>query len=120
MCDQDQDRAFVAPGYDENLHACDQCNDSGISMEDGSYCKSCRMGKRIEQLDIFAAELQGHSFKEACRIVFRSTQKTEKALAAAERALLEAKLYKAERARQLAEARAFEMSAIASEKVSHG
>lgn len=88
MCDQDQDQPFVASGFDSDHHDCAVCLDLGISQETAGYCTACRMGKRIEQLDQFAEQLKGHGFTEAMRIVYRTTQRTEKAIAAAEKALM--------------------------------
>lgn len=87
MCDQDQTEAFVSPGYDENLHDCGICLDTGISHHIGSYC-TCRMGTRIRQIDQFGLTLRDHTFPEAIRIVFTSTMRTEKSLAAAAMAIL--------------------------------
>lgn len=106
----EQEQKFVAPGFDANLYECDQCNDSGISAENGGYCTSCRMGKRIEKLDAWAENLKSHGFTNAMRMVFRSTQKTERAIAAADKALLLDKLAKLEKKVTETEARAFTMS----------
>lgn len=100
MCDQDQDQPFIAPGFDANLHSCSTCNDTGISQETAGYCTACRMGKRIEKLDQFAEQLKGHGFTEAMRIVYRTTQRTEKAIAAADKALMMARIAKLENQQQ--------------------
>lgn len=82
-----QEESFIAHGFDPELHDCQSCLDTGISQETAGYC-TCLMGKRIEQLDQFAEQLKGHGFTEAMRIVYRTTQRTEKAIAAADKALI--------------------------------
>lgn len=102
MHDHDE-ASYVAPGFNPDYHDCAICLDSGISHQDESYC-TCRMGPRIKQIDEFGVALKGYPFKEAVRIVFTSTMRTEKALAAADKALLMERIRKLER--ELAEAKA--------------
>lgn len=96
MHDHDQEESQRAPGYDPELYDCSVCNDSGINHADDDYCTYCSMGKRIEKLDAWADHLRPHGFTNAMRMVFRSTQKTERAIAAAEKALLLDKIAKLE------------------------
>lgn len=95
-----QEESFIAAGFDANLHDCAECLDLGISQETAGYCTACRMGKRIEQLDQFAEQLKGHGFTEAMHCVFRHTQRTEKAIAAADKALMMARMAEFEKKQQ--------------------
>jgi len=95
MHDHDE-ASYVAPGFNPDYHNCAICLDSGISHQDESYC-SCRMGPRIKQIDEFGIALRHHTFTEAVRMVYRSTMRTEKGVAAVEKALLMERISKLER-----------------------
>lgn len=86
-----------------SLHDCAVCQDRGIEVESREYCQACYRGKRRKNVDSFADKLRGLPFTDAMWIVAHSTINTERAIAAAELALLESKLLQAER--ELAEVR---------------
>ncbi len=86
-----------------SLHDCVVCQDSGIEVESREYCQACYRGKRRKNVDSFADKLRGMPFTDAMWIVAHSTINTERAIAAAELALLKSKLLQAER--ELAEVR---------------
>jgi hypothetical protein len=86
-----------------SLHDCAVCQDSGIEVESREYCQACYRGKRRKNVDSFAEKLRGLPFTDAMWIVAHSTINTERAIAAAELALLKSKLRQAER--ELAEVR---------------
>jgi len=86
-----------------SLHDCAVCQDRGIEVESREYCQACYRGKRRKNMDSFAEKLRGMPFTDAMWIVAHSTINTERAIAAAELALLKSKLRQAER--ELAEVR---------------
>ncbi len=86
-----------------SLHDCAVCQDRGIEVESREYCQACYRGKRRKNQDAFAEKLRGLPFTDAIWIVAHSTINTERAIAAAEMALLKSKLRQAER--ELAEVR---------------
>lgn len=86
-----------------SLHDCETCQDRGIEVESREYCQVCYRGKRRKNIDAFAEKLRGLPFKDAMWIVAHSTINTERAIAAAELALLKSKLLQKER--ELAEVR---------------
>lgn len=85
------------------LHDCAVCQDRGIELESREYCQACYRGKRRKNIDTFAYRLRGLPFSDSMWIVAHSTINTERAIAAAEMALLKSKLLQAER--ELAEVR---------------
>lgn len=80
-----------------SLHDCAVCQDRGIEVESREYCQACYRGKRRKNVDSFADKLRSLPFTDAMWIVAHSTINTERALAAAELALLKSKLLQAER-----------------------
>lgn len=86
-----------------SLHDCAVCQDRGIEVESREYCQACYRGKRRKNVDSFADKLRGLPFTDAMWIVAHSTINTERAIAAAELALIKSKLLQAER--ELAEVR---------------
>ncbi len=93
-----------------SLHDCAVCGDRGIEIESREYCQACYRGKRRKNMDSFAEKLRGLPFTDAMWIVAHSTINTERAIAAAELALLKSKLLQAER--ELAEVRKDAMTAL--------
>jgi len=86
-----------------SLYSCETCQDRGIEIESREYCQACYRGKRRKLNDTFAEKLRGLPFTDAMWIVAHSTINTERAIAAAELALLKSKLLQTER--ELAEVR---------------
>jgi len=80
-----------------SLHDCSVCQDRGIEVESREYCGNCYRGKRRKNIDTFAYRLRGLPFSDSMWIVAHSTINTERAIAAAELALLKSKLLQAER-----------------------
>jgi hypothetical protein len=86
-----------------SLHDCAVCQDRGIEVESREYCQACYRGKRRKNMDSFADKLRSMPFTDAMWIVAHATIQSERAIAAADLALLKAKLLQAER--ELAEVR---------------
>src|SRR5689334_8418901 len=86
----------------ESRYSCSRCEETGIDIESREYC-SCELGKRRMNLDRLAEPLRHHPFSNAMWVAHHSAMKTERAIAAAEMALLKSKLLQAER--ELAEVR---------------
>ncbi len=84
--------------HDENesRYSCSCCEETGIDIESREYC-SCELGKRRMNLDRLADPLRHHPFTNAMWVAHHSAMKTERAIAAAELALLKSKLIQAER-----------------------
>ncbi len=80
-----------------SLHDCAVCQDRGIEVESREYCQACYCGKRRKNTDAFAEKLRVLPFTDALWIVAHANIKTERAIAAAELALLKSKLLQAER-----------------------
>jgi hypothetical protein len=87
----------------ESRYSCDHCQETGIDIESREYCTACELGKRRMNLDRLTEPLRHHPFTNAMWVAHHSAMKTERAIAAAEMALLKSKLTKAER--ELAEVR---------------
>ena len=87
----------------ESRYSCDHCQETGIDIESREYCLHCELGKRRMNLDRLAEPLRHHPFTNAMWVAHHSVMKTERAIAAAEMALLKSKLIQADR--ELAEVR---------------
>jgi hypothetical protein len=81
----------------ESRYSCSHCEETGIDIESREYCTACELGKRRMNLDRLAEPLRHHSFTNAMWIAHHSAMKTERAIAAADLALLKSKLLQAER-----------------------
>ena len=81
----------------ESRYSCSRCEETGIDIESREYCTSCELGKRRMNLDRLAEPLRHHPFSNAMWIAHHSAMKTERAIAAADLALLKAKLMQTER-----------------------
>jgi hypothetical protein len=81
----------------ESRYSCDHCQETGIDIESREYCTACELGKRRMNLDRLAEPLRHHPFTNAMWVAHHSAMKTERAIAAAELALLKSKLRQAER-----------------------
>lgn len=80
----------------DSRYSCSHCEETGIDIESREYC-SCELGKRRMNLDRLAEPLRHHPFTNAMWVAHHSAMKTERAIAAAELALLKSKLIQAER-----------------------
>jgi hypothetical protein len=87
----------------ESRYSCPHCEETGIDIESREYCTACELGKRRMNLDRLAEPLRLHPFSNAMWVAHHSAMKTERAIAAADLALLKSKLRQAER--ELAEVR---------------
>lgn len=87
----------------ESRYSCDHCQETGIDIESREYCTACELGKRRMNLDRLTEPLRNHPFTNAMWVAHHSAMKTERAIAAADLALLKSKLLQAER--ELAETR---------------
>jgi hypothetical protein len=87
----------------DSRYNCEKCEDSGFDIETGDYCEHCQSGARRCNNDKFAEMLRGSPFLEAMWTMNQATMKSERAIAAADLALLKSKLLQAER--ELAEVR---------------
>jgi hypothetical protein len=94
----------------ESRFSCDLCSDSGIHNETREYCTACELGKRRMNLDRLAEPLRHHPFSDAMWVAHHSAIKSERAIAAADKALLLDRAQRAEAAKLNAEGRAFEMA----------
>jgi len=81
----------------ESRYSCSHCEETGIDIESREYCTACELGKRRMNLDRLAEPLRNHPFTNAMWVAHHSAMKTERAIAAAELALLKSKLLQAER-----------------------
>lgn len=87
----------------ESRYSCSRCEETGIDIESREYCTACELGKRRMNLDRLTEPLRHHPFTNAMWVAHHSAMKTERAIAAAEMALLKSKLLQKER--ELAEVR---------------
>jgi hypothetical protein len=87
----------------ESRYSCSHCQETGIDIESREYCTECELGKRRMNLDRLAEPLRLHPFTNAMWVAHHSAMKAERAIAAADLALLKSKLLQAER--ELAEVR---------------
>jgi hypothetical protein len=92
----------------ESRYSCDLCSDSGIHNETREYC-DCRLGLERCNTDKYAEMLRGSRFTDAMWTMRQATAKAERAIAAADKALLLDRTHRAEVVKLNAEGRVREL-----------